>query len=101
MSQKILSMKEIEECVRSLFLRYHADSALLFGSYARGEADFQSDIDLVIFGGPKFHATDVFALAEDLQRALDKPVDVYEIRELNTGTPFYETVMREGVTIAA
>ena len=29
-----------------------------------------------------------------------KDVDAFEIREVNTGTPFYESIMREGVKIA-
>ena len=29
-----------------------------------------------------------------------KDADVFELRELNTGTPFYNTVMQEGVRIA-
>jgi predicted nucleotidyltransferase len=101
MSERVLSFREIEDCVKSLLIKYHAESALLFGSYARGQANGKSDIDLVVIGGPEFHATDIFALAEDLQRLINKAVDVYEIRELNTGTPFYENVMQDGVKIVA
>ena len=101
MSERVLSLKEIEDCVNILLVKYHAESALLFGSYARGQANEKSDIDLVVIGGPEFHATDIFALAEDFQKLLNKEVDVYEIRELNTGTAFYENVMQDGVKIVA
>ena len=101
MSERVLSFREIEDCVRTLLIKYRAESALLFGSYARGQANEKSDIDLVVFGGPEFHATDIFALAEDLQKLIDKEVDVYEIRELNTGTAFYQNVMQDGVKIVA
>lgn len=30
----------------------------------------------------------------------NKDVDAFEIREVNKGTPFYESVMNEGVRIA-
>ncbi|HAD77617.1 MAG TPA: hypothetical protein DCG08_06380 [Dialister sp.] len=32
----------------------------LFGSYARGEADAQSDLDFLIFGGDGFRLTEIF-----------------------------------------
>ena len=52
----------------------------MFGSYARQEANAASDIDLIVVGGIKFDPTDVFCIAEELHRALGKPVDVYELR---------------------
>ena len=57
-------------------------------------------IDLIVIGGSKFDPTDVFCIAEELHRTLGKAVDVYELRELNVGSVFYNTVMAEGVQIA-
>ena len=34
----IMTMKELESVIRALLHKYHAEYALLFGSYARGEA---------------------------------------------------------------
>ena len=86
--------------VLPLLKKYHAESAILFGSYARQEADVDSDIDLVVIGGPQFDPTDVFCLADELYRLTGKQVDVYELCELNTGTEFYNTIFSEGVRIA-
>ena len=91
---------EIEQVIRELLHKYHAEYALLFGSYARGDATPNSDIDLVVVGGPGFRARDIFALGEELRQLTRKDADVFELRELNTGTPFYNTVMQEGVRIA-
>ena len=49
-----LSYPELEATIRLLLKKYHAEYALLFGSYARGEATPNSDIDLVVVGGPGF-----------------------------------------------
>jgi len=95
-----LSYPELEATIRLLLKKYHAEYALLFGSYARGEATPNSDIDLVVVGGPGFRARDIFALGEELRQLTRKDADVFELRELNTGTPFYNTVMQEGVRIA-
>ena len=100
MSDRVCTQDEVFTAVRRLLKKYHAERAILFGSYARQEADASSDIDLIVIGGIKFDPTDVFCIAEELYRTLGKPVDVYELRELNAGSAFYDTVMAEGVQIA-
>ena len=97
---KTLTRLEIETAVRELLRKYHADYALLFGSYARGEATETSDIDLVVVGGAAFRAKDIFAFGEELRQMTHKDVDAFELRELNANTPFYDAVMQEGVRIA-
>lgn len=42
----------------------------------------------------------IFALGEELRRVLDKDVDICEIHELNEGSAFYNTVMKEKVLVA-
>lgn len=97
---EVLTRSELETSIRALLKKYHAEYALLFGSYARGEATASSDIDLVVVGGVNFRARDIFSFGEELRQLTHKDVDAFELRELNVGTPFYETVMQEGVRIA-
>ena len=97
---EVLTRSELEIAIRTLLKKYHAEYALLFGSYARGEATASSDIDLVVVGGVNFRARDIFSFGEELRQLTHKDVDAFELRELNVGTPFYETVMQEGVRIA-
>ena len=96
----MLPMATIEQAIRQLLDRYHGEYALLIGSYARGDATEESDIDVVVFGGSQFKKTDIFAFAEDLRELTGKNVDAFEICEVDSGTPFYEAVMREGRRIA-
>ena len=96
----MLPMTTIEQVIRQLLARYHGEYALLIGSYARGDATEDSDIDVVVFGGRQFKKTDIFAFAEDLRELTGKDVDAFEICEVNIGSPFYEAVMREGRRIA-
>ena len=63
----VLPRAQIDRAIRHLLARYHAEYALLFGSYARGDATEDSDIDVVVFGEHKFNKTDIFAFAEDLR----------------------------------
>lgn len=96
----MLTNEEIKTAIRILLKKYNAEYALLFGSYARGDADSDSDIDVVVFGGAAFKPTDIFAFGEDLREITGKEADVFEIRELNTGTQFYDSVLREGIRVA-
>lgn len=100
MSGRVYTQDEIARAVIPLLNKYRAERAILFGSYARKDATAASDVDLVIIGGSRFDPTDVFCIADELHRALGKAVDVYELREINVGTPFYDAVFSEGVQIA-
>ena len=98
--EHVLTRQELVSIIVPLLRKYGAQEALLFGSYARGEADAGSDIDLLVIGGPKFDPTDVFCIADELNRATGKKVDVYELCEINVGSPFYHSIFEEGVKIA-
>ena len=47
----MLTIDEIKAVVTPICERYGVDKVTLFGSYARGEADDQSDVDLMVDGG--------------------------------------------------
>ena len=72
----------------------------MFGPYARGEADENSDLDFLVFGGEGFKLTSILALGEELREVLKKNVDIFEIREVNQDSEFYRTIMREKVFVA-
>ena len=48
MKKTIYTKETISESVRFLLKKYHAEKAILFGSYARGDAEEDSDIDVMI-----------------------------------------------------
>lgn len=96
----MIEKTQIERHVHDLLKKYHASYAILFGSYARGEANEDSDIDLIIVGGEDFKASNIFAIGEELRILTNKDVDIFELREVNKDTPFYDSVMNEGELIA-
>ena len=97
MSDQVYSLNEISAVVLALLKKYRAERAILFGPYARQEADASSDIDLIVVGGKNFDPTDVLCIAEELHTALNKPVDVFELMEINPDSTFYDAIMGEGV----
>ena len=100
MSDRILTCTEIRSAVIPLLKKYKAEKAILFGSYARNEADCHSDIDLLVIGGEHFALTDIFCIADELYHALAKNVDVYELCEINADSDLYNTIFAQGVQIA-
>lgn len=95
----VLDIENIKGYIKLLLKKYHADSALLFGSYARNEAEKQSDIDVIVYGGDKFDKTDIFAFGEELRRLSNKDVDCFEISEVEEDSDFYKNAIKEGIII--
>ena len=100
MSDKVLSLSRIKEIVKPIALKYRVKEIYLFGSYARGEATDESDLDFLVFGGENFKLTMIFSLAEELREAFQKNVDVFEIHEVNQQSVFYDTIMKERLLVA-
>ena len=100
MKNEIFTVEDIISLVKPIAEKYHVQKIYLFGSYARGEAGIDSDLDFLVYGGEGFRLTMIFALAEDLREALNKKVDVFEIHEINTDSEFYNTIMKERLIVA-
>ena len=100
MQASVFTMEQIAAAVKPLADKYRVKEIYLFGSYARGEAEENSDLDFLVFGGEMFRRTMIFALAEDLREVLKKNVDVFEITEVNPDSNFYQTIMKEKVLVA-
>lgn len=96
--EEILQIADIRSMVLPLLEKYGMSNARLFGSYARGTATKNSDIDLLLEGAPGFRPINVFGVAEDLHRASGKQVDVFEVSELKDG-PFKEAVLSEALAL--
>lgn len=100
MSSIILSLDGIKAIVKPIAEKYQVEEIYLFGSYARGEATKDSDLDFLVFGGRNFKLTMIFSLAEELREAFQKEVDVFEIHEVNQTSVFYDTIMKERLLVA-
>lgn len=100
MSDNIFTISKIKEIVKPIADKYNVEEIYLFGSYARGEATQESDLDFLVFGGKSFKLTMIFALAEELREAFQKEVDVFEIHEINQDSAFYSEIMNERLIVA-
>ena len=100
MKEDVLTLEIIKETVKPIALKYKVEAIYLFGSYARGEATVDSDLDFLVFGGADFKKTLIFSLAEELREAFERAVDVFEIHEVDQDSAFYDTIMKERKFVA-
>ncbi len=100
MENNIFTLEKIIDMVKPIAEKYNVKEIYLFGSYARGEATAESDLDFLVFGGENFKLTMIFALAEEFRAVFNKNVDVFEINEVNLESDFYKTVVKERILVA-
>ena len=51
MNDNVFTISDIKALVKPIAEKYNVDEIYLFGSYARNEADQNSDLDFLVFGG--------------------------------------------------
>ena len=78
-SSSVLTIKQIKLLIRPVIDKYHISDVYLFGSYARGEANNDSDVDIYCSSGDIESLLDLSAFKDELIQALGKRVDVVTI----------------------
>lgn len=77
----VYKIDEIAERVRPIAERYKIPKVYLFGSYARGEATEESDVDLLV-DAQNIHGFEWGGLYVDLEEALEKELDLVTLNGL-------------------
>lgn len=72
----IYSIKKIKQIIKPILNKYEIHDIYLFGSYARGEANKDSDIDIYCEKGKIKTLIDQGRLEEELEKSLNKKVDI-------------------------
>ena len=81
-SLKIYTLDEIRKIIAENVKDQPIDKVILFGSYAKGEANKYSDIDMIVQlteGTPLLEYCALYPILED---AFNKYVDIFEVSEL-------------------
>ena len=103
----IYSICEIQQRIAPVAKRYGVKAVFLFGSYARGEAREDSDIDLLVdTSGTNLRTLlSLGTLYCDLEAALQKPINLITVSALEQRAQmpseemFKETVMKERLNV--
>ncbi len=95
---RVYTLDEIRDKTVPTLKKHGVHSALLFGSYAKGTANAQSDLDILISSDLQGFA--FFELLADLFDIFgENTVDLYDVRELIPGTDFAHEVLATGVEL--
>lgn len=81
-NEQVYTLEEIARLIAPVAKKYNIPKVYIFGSYARGEATADSDVDLMIEVGD-LHGLEVIGALEDFKNVLKKPVDMITTRSLN------------------
>lgn len=92
--------KEMISKIEKILRDRNVSKASIFGSYARGDASDNSDIDLLIEPAKK-SLFEIAGIKMDLEKALDKEFDVLTYNGLNYSrdAEFKERVLKEHMII--
>lgn len=74
--KEVLTLKQIKETIKPVLNRYGIYEIYLFGSYARGEAGSDSDVDIYCEKGNIRTLIDQGEMEDELERSLKRKVDV-------------------------
>jgi predicted nucleotidyltransferase len=102
------TIDEITRRITPVAQKYRLAAVYLFGSYARGEATAESDVDLLVdLSGSTAHGFILGGLYNDLEESLGTGIDLVTVASLSTPTTrrsqlrFRETVAKERMMIYA
>ena len=93
----VLTLEQIKEITASIFKEYDVEYCYLFGSYAKGKAKENSDVDLLVATSIK--GLQFFGLVETLREKLKKKVDVLDLGQLNNNTDLVKEILKDGIKI--
>ena len=75
-SSSVLKLSFIKKVLKEVFKKFQIEKIYLFGSYARGEANKDSDIDILCEKGNISTLLEKIALEDELEQKLGKKVDL-------------------------
>ena len=91
-------MKEILDIIKKFILEnVDCDAIVLFGSYARGTQNSESDIDIAIKPNTNISKKQIFYLSQELEEKIKTEVDLINLDDINDS--FRYEILINGKTI--
>lgn len=99
MSDKVYTLDEIIRIAQPIARQYGIEALYLFGSYARGEATPESDLDFRVDRSGMTDLLELGGLYSDLENGFGKKLDVLTTQMLSPA--FLDSIRREEVLVYA
>lgn len=99
MREKIYSIEEIKKTLNEILKDKPVYQVILFGSYAKNNANKKSDIDLVIDTQSKLRGFALLELICEIQEKLKKSIDGFEKYEIIDGSKIDQEIKKTGVIV--
>ena len=93
----VLKIETIKEVVSNICSKYKVNACYLFGSYAKGKARSDSDIDLMIVS--ELEGIEYYQLLGDLENRLKKKIDLIRLETAIQNVKLMNEILKEGVKI--
>lgn len=91
------TIEEIKDTLNPIFYETGIRRAILFGSYAKGQATARSDIDIFVDSGLKGLA--FYGLLENVASVLSVPVDLIDSSQIEAGSEIENEIKNNGIMI--
>ena len=98
-TKNTVTTEQIEKCCKEVLDAYQVEYCYLFGSYAKGKATEQSDVDLLI--STKETGLRFYEIAERLRESLHKKVDLLDMKQLVNNETLIHEMLKDGIKVYA
>lgn len=99
MTTKIYTIDEIKLLLTEVLKNSKVKKATLFGSYAKGNPNKNSDIDLLIDSNNTIVGLEFYDLLYEIEEKLNKNVDLIEKKELIKNGKVEKEIKKTGVVV--
>lgn len=93
----ILTIETIKEVCVNILSKYPVEYCYLFGSYAKGKATGESDVDLLVC--TSVTGIEFFGLVEELREKLKKKVDVLDQKQIENNFDLTNEILKDGIKV--
>lgn len=97
MSSEIYTIEQLKTMLIPVFRLHGVKRAVLFGSYGKGLAGKDSDIDLLV--DSKLRGLRFVGLMEDVRSTVDKQIDLLDVSHVEENSEIDKEIKRTGVLL--
>ena len=98
-TKKVYTIQELKRLLTPVFKQYPVYKAILYGSYARGEATPESDIDIVIDSRNELKGFRFAGVMGHAEEVVNKFVQIYEEKKLPQNSVVINGIKKDGVLL--